>query len=529
MRGRIREIILAFSVMAVPMLLFSALLLGLVYHYRITQNPSLSDNLRFEGQVQEAGAVLVRISSTTLITVASWSSTLAPFMVVFALTLASYPVARRILIASRENNTDDLPTPTLVFVTDTWLHFTTKTIAFNQIEPTNISSFNHSFHLRNECVDVPRTYISGCTMNNAATAHFLLDGLNVLNYLVNNSDSGMIKTWSSNEDQFAYLGVPPHPGLADVDYTATTYAVRSRCQPVMKECFPDERISGVGAFYECPFAMEGFLETGPTNTIAWAFFTDSTGKDNSTSLISIQNPYHYAAIVSVNQNIGWKEYVATDPQMTTGGHGSTIFAVFCEAEVYDVEYSSVNNTVTRFVTKQSNSSMANVVQGTQQYTEVGNPFILQASAVAAWSSNSSTEVAEKFAVAYSQAALAVSAGATVPAPPIEAQRRHTILVARVAKAPLFFLVVSNLLLVVLGIILTVLALVAVAGDTGEVQARLSIPALVATHFENGRGEESVEGVEKLFEERKGVKGTRVAVERSGVGGWVFVRRDCGRV
>lgn len=78
MGGRYLEILLSFLVMTIPMLAFSALLLGLIYRYRIVRNPFPSDNLRFDGGQDDSTAFYVRLSATTLITVASWSSTLAP-------------------------------------------------------------------------------------------------------------------------------------------------------------------------------------------------------------------------------------------------------------------------------------------------------------------------------------------------------------------------------------------------------------------------------------------------------------------
>ena len=212
--------------------------------------------------------------------------------------------------------------------------------------------------------------------------------------------------------------------------------------------------------------------------------------------------------------------------MKAGLHGATLFGSFCETTVYNIEYSIVNETIVRWDVKPSNNSMANIFQGTQHYTEIGSPFVIQASAVAAQNSNSSGEVAEKFALAYSQAALALAAGAMTPAFAIEAQRRDNVLVSRVPKAPLFLLILSNLLLVMLGVILTVLAMLALqTQDAGDVQARLCIPALSAAHFERTKGEQPVERVEDLFEEREGAQSLRVGIERAYSGGWKFVSKS----
>ena len=412
----------------------------------------------------------------------------------------------------------------LVFATDTWLHLSTHTVALTQVDPTSISSINGSFHLVDRCFNVTSPFQNLCTLNSAATATFLYDSKETLPLLVNSSSAAMVKTHAIGQDLYAYLGMPPLPALDNIDFTAKSYAIKSECQPVTKDCFAADRIFGPGAWYTCSFAMEGFIETGPTDTIQWAYFTNSSGKDNRT-MYSVQNPYHYASIFSVNQNIGWNQYISVDPQMENGLHGSTILAIFCNATVYDVEYSFVNGSVTRFVTTPSNNSMANILQGTQQYTKVGSPYILQAAAVAAKNSNSSGELSQKFALGYSQAALAVAAGATFPTAPIEAQHRRTVLVARVPLAPLYALVLSNLFLVLLGLVLTVLALVALGNDgTGEVQARLNIAAIVAGGFERWRGEQPVGNIEKLFEENQGIIGPRVGVGKTSSGGWTFVSR-----
>lgn len=111
MKGSNREILLAFAVMTVPMIAFSALLLGLIERYRISQNAFVSDKLSFDSHNRDSSAIFVNISATTLITIASWSSTLAPLLIASALTLASYPVSRKILLASQNEDTKSLPTP----------------------------------------------------------------------------------------------------------------------------------------------------------------------------------------------------------------------------------------------------------------------------------------------------------------------------------------------------------------------------------------------------------------------------------
>ena len=110
-QGRIREILIAFAVITLPMIIFSGILLGLVFHYRITQNDFITGDLVFDFGQNDSNAYFVRISATTLTIVASWSSTIAPTLVGFAVTLVSYPVAKGLLTDSNAQDTAQLPTP----------------------------------------------------------------------------------------------------------------------------------------------------------------------------------------------------------------------------------------------------------------------------------------------------------------------------------------------------------------------------------------------------------------------------------
>lgn len=97
--------------MTLPMLLFSALLLGLIFHYKVSQNAFVSPNLQFATLADDKKAILVGLSATTLTIIASWSSTLAPILVGSAVTLISFPVAKKVLQAGEKNEAKELPTP----------------------------------------------------------------------------------------------------------------------------------------------------------------------------------------------------------------------------------------------------------------------------------------------------------------------------------------------------------------------------------------------------------------------------------
>lgn len=353
----------------------------------------------------------------------------------------------------------------------------------------------------------------------AAANTFLLGGADALRTLSNLSETISVKTHTtSSGEEYAYISPPPRGETANIDYMARSWAVTSKCQPVTNSCV--KYASGPMAAYSCNFAFEGTIETTYRNTMNMAYFTNSTGKKNSTTE-EHGNPYYYSAILSVNQNAGHAPQLMHDPDLSSGLHGSTLFALFCNATVYDLTYTSVNGSIGHFALGKSNATAANIIRDSQAYTHVGDANLIQAASVAALISNSATEIASQFANAYSQTVLAVAAGAFVPTRAVEAQLRTNILVARVPIAPLVALIASNILLVCLGLFLTIIAFITARGEVGEVQARLSVQGLVAAAFEGARADQRVKSMNDVFEETQSGRGPHVGVVPTDQGGWRF--------
>jgi hypothetical protein len=111
MAGKFKDIGLASFLISIPMFVFSVVLLGLVSHFRVSHRHVPYSNLDFPGSQDEAGVYYVNFGATRLIFVASWSSSLAPALVGFALTMFSYPIAHNYLQHIREQRKTDLLTP----------------------------------------------------------------------------------------------------------------------------------------------------------------------------------------------------------------------------------------------------------------------------------------------------------------------------------------------------------------------------------------------------------------------------------
>lgn len=102
-RGGILDILFTCSVISFPFVALSAALLGVIFKYRIKHTNPSDD---------EPGVYYVRINATTLVLLASFSSSVAPLLISFFMNLLSYPISRRIIkLSEQERPRSLLPTP----------------------------------------------------------------------------------------------------------------------------------------------------------------------------------------------------------------------------------------------------------------------------------------------------------------------------------------------------------------------------------------------------------------------------------
>lgn len=358
-----------------------------------------------------------------------------------------------------------------------------------------------------------------CTLNYVPDTGFTLWGSFGMLLLSNTSTDGQVKTYiDGNGTNFAYLGVPTRDDNYDVDFSGHSWALSSSCTPITSECITV--ISGPQARYNCSsIAFAGTIATNSVNQMTMEYYIGANMSEEAQGNVSVGNPYYHAAIASVNQNTGF--YFSDDPEVAEGLHSATIIVVACNTTVWDVEYTSTNGSISRFVTSPSNASLANIMLGTQAYTQVANAILTQAFSTGAWIGNSAQDIADYFASQYSLSALSLGGSATTPSLATEAQLRTQMLVARVPLAPLGALVASNLLLVVLGLALTVWALGTARGDVREVQARLGVVGLVGSYFEGETAQRPVRHAEDIFGEKSGLTERKVGIFKTPLGGWVL--------
>ena len=110
MAGWALEIGLASAILILPMLILTAVLLALVFG---NQMPNLNSTYSYNNDTELSlgSAFYVNYSTTTLVYIASLSSTLAPVLISAAMILFSYSLARNIAQQSDSENVSKLPSP----------------------------------------------------------------------------------------------------------------------------------------------------------------------------------------------------------------------------------------------------------------------------------------------------------------------------------------------------------------------------------------------------------------------------------
>lgn len=101
-----RDIALSTACLIVPTVLLSVGLLSFIYIHKIDNSTILA----ISPETIQDTAIYVDASSTVLVFISSWMSSLAPLLTAFAVALATYPIAQQLLQDSNDERRDKLPT-----------------------------------------------------------------------------------------------------------------------------------------------------------------------------------------------------------------------------------------------------------------------------------------------------------------------------------------------------------------------------------------------------------------------------------
>ena len=326
------------------------------------------------------------------------------------------------------------------------------------------------------------------------------------------------------------------------DFRTSTFAVSTKCRPVTKDC----NMNGeVGAFtpFKCTDGFQGDATANEdksqsprkaSSPIGITLLEDSEGNTNVSTSSKDINPFYLGTWARVEDTIIHQvgtptnpkaEALTKDPDIVIPSHGGMAWVLHCETSVYDLIYTWLNGSVSSPSLTLSNGTTGGLVAATTIY-EHALPK-LEIAAILSSYSGSAQELATKWADQYSGIALALSSGVMTPRPNILEQIRTQQLVARVPRAPLYALVLLNLIYAALGVLLAIYALLftRIRSGTGAARQRLTVHGVVAECFEHtGRAALGRNKVEEMFEEREGRGGSaRLGVREDGDGGMRFVR------
>lgn len=570
---------LALAVATIPLTLLSFVLLGLILRFRVSSAITGSPNLPYSDILDEPDVYYVDFSATSLTTVGSWISSVAPHITSSVMVLFSFYVASGLRKQLRTRDTSQLPTPyqltlllelfaagisslwkwqkyhfwrhrnrdnsalrlsavflaistCLSYVTwglDTWFHVATTTIQLPQITPVEVPTNSFGRVLSDEWVEFFKNWdpFHGATEANTCIVaiggsanNAMSDPAEAFATINNISAQNQISTISFENNSYTYLG-PVNPPIG-LDFRASTIALHTDCEPVSKKCNLTDQ--GLSQPFNCSPSFSGDIGNFSEPYYELAFFNDSSlstplaqNAFETTPLLPSANPFYIGFAVYV---IGYGNL--NDSQVTHPVHGGDALVLQCETTVYNFTYSLVNGSVLSV-----NASLA----GLNVSALMIEPLIeipaygilnLQLGVQLADLANTSQEFADTFAGVFEQVSLGMSVAAYVNHTNLEEQVRSSILVARVPKAPLFTLIAFNFLFVLFGLVAFTLALKSQPRLARDVQARLSVIGLVANQFEGERAGTRVSKMEDLFGEHVGVEQkSRVSLVRTDQNGWEY--------
>lgn len=412
----------------------------------------------------------------------------------------------------------------IVFAADTWLHITTKTVELVLSSPL-AQDMNYSLALQQNCSSsTPDNYID-CSMHVPQdSTPFLLYG-NISTQVVNNVSNSMAVYNTGENNEFAYLGIADASRSPNHDYTATTYASKTQCVPVSRQC--DLTMDSVASeTFSCSSiwnSNSSQWNPGLASTLTMSFTNSSMLQASQGNSPPVENPFYYSLAAIFQPFSQWSDatWMMTDPELEEAGDGYYAMIVLCNTTMYDAQYDMVNGSITKFDPKQSNQTVANLFQspiGWQAFDV--EPYLKPAISLAVGNSGSAQELADGMAAAFNKLYVGAGASFMSSAPALDVRTRETMLVTRLPQAPFFCLIAANLLFVALGIVLTAYALVNGSGaEANEVASRLSVDWLVAERFQNQQAQSFVSSVDDLLDESK--TSGRVGIDVTSAGGYAY--------
>ncbi|KPI44463.1 uncharacterized protein AB675_8296 [Cyphellophora attinorum] len=373
--------------------------------------------------------------------------------------------------------------------------------------------------------------------------------------LMNNSRTDFVvnvTTTDRPEEKFFFMG--DLKSSTSHDFETETLAVTTECQVVTQNCEIGEGFT-CGSYKAPSFAWTGAVgveessATGPTNqsNAGIQYFNDPgltvpIGRGNATDgLFSSQNPTSFLAwskgFPPVDTKMDLFTYMRENNFLGSDASGDPVFILNCSIMIYQATYNWSNGGVAAdglYDLRPADPAYGAVLSGGFALNTALSHLALQDAAALAAYQERPEGLARVFAESYSKAAVALTAGITIPSKNIFDQERwNNVLVTRVPKIPLYVLVAFKGIYALFALVLAILAVTYADPMTSqEVKERLTIDGLAVGLFEaDAHLKSGVREMQQLFDEhnrthdgvgdRADDMPTKVGMVQNENGGWTW--------
>ncbi|KAI4195552.1 MAG: hypothetical protein LQ350_007127 [Teloschistes chrysophthalmus] len=511
---RKRDLILAFAIVSLPLLVIAIILLAFVFapSHHVILDPSVGSVELPASNDVPTGSYFTTISPGKFLLLGSWASNVAELVVAPFMLLFSYAVAREILLQQpsvHSNKTTDA-NPSLLRELMTGAHgWCNKTLTAPL--PSNRSSapLPCSLNQTDDLTNIANARFAYLTLGKGISQ--ISSGFNGLDFSSVEDDEArgtatpyQIVTYKHEGTEHSLFFFPDAseefdltdrnagPGFG-IDYVANTVSMATECTYATQECnmsriaFSPFDINNISIPYSCYDGFSGDLgrtpATGHERAQGWnmSFYEMVDGSPKNIPVQAQANPFPFYAVTAVS-SIDLQDFQDQsnvpgegDPanhSLIDIGHGFTGFALNCQATVYDVTFSLINGSFVDFNATKASPQKASIIKAPLQ---VGfGQYQLYQSAFLAVLANSDA-VHATMSRSFSQIGMALASGVFDTDSNIQQRFRYTTNVTRVPKAPFWFLVILCLLYSAFGMVMTVTAFyLRRMPEVREQQARLMV-------------------------------------------------------
>jgi hypothetical protein len=438
---------------------------------------------------------------------------------------------------------------------DTWFHNKTKSVLFTTTQPS-VNPITTGRELSSTCREYYKTYqytdgdIGGVLQTGFAKSRVPCNVYvpDELWYITNPSQgyqlvsgpsaSNNIATVNSSDNARQYAVLIPSNIPPNTDWTAKTVGVSVECALISKKCsLGRPTISSASIPFNCS-GTDVPLGEGASDRHAFqgSVFGTYISQVLEPDGFNLPNPYVLGLATSIPGQLD-KSELLNDPNIVPDV-GQNGFVMMCTTSVWDLTYSSSNNSMTITDAKLSDLDTSQTVAAPVTIsTQSVQGFIESDLSIALFSSSTVNEMVSTFATSFSHLTLAFAAPSFDPIPATSVSSSTTAIVACVPVAPLWALIGVAATYILLGFVLTITALhLSRVDNVRSAQAQLSVVGLTAAAFEDAPSsrpdEKGVRSAEELFWEYRSagraemVKGggrgvQRIAFSPNETGHWEF--------